>query len=68
MFTFLLFDFFTVNELYMDIYIQRDISRALGWLKGDFYWPGPEMSAGSNLPGPFLFSPIPTSDFWRGYL
>ncbi len=55
LFSFLIFDLFTANELNMDIYIQRDIQRALGWLQGKFYWPGPEMSAGSNLPGPFFY-------------
>ena len=34
---------------------ERDISRAKDWLNGSFYWPGPEMSGGSNLPGPFFY-------------
>ena len=37
------------------VYSERDISRAIGWLKGHFYWPGPEMIAGDNLPGPFFY-------------
>ncbi|MDE0092358.1 MAG: glycosyltransferase family 39 protein, partial [Oligoflexia bacterium] len=37
------------------VFSERDISRAIGWLKGHFYWPGPEMSGGNNLPGPFFY-------------
>ena len=37
------------------IFSERDISRAVGWLEGNFYWPGPEMSSGNNLPGPFFY-------------
>ena len=37
------------------IFSERDISRADSWLKGDFYWLGPEMSGGNNLPGPFFY-------------
>ena len=36
-------------------FTERDISRAKAWLNGSFYWPGPEMSGGSNLPGPFFY-------------
>ena len=52
------FFFFYVHSLYYtswDIWTARDISRALGWLKGDFHWPGPELSGGNNLPGPFFY-------------
>ena len=37
------------------VFSERDISRAGGWLEGRFYWPGPEMSGGNNLPGPFFY-------------
>ena len=37
------------------IFSERDISRAIDWLNGNFYWPGPEMSGGNNLPGPFFY-------------
>ena len=37
------------------IFSERDISRARGWLEGNFYWPGPEMTGGNNLPGPFFY-------------
>ena len=48
--------YFQIGEhLYMDIFTQRDISRAMGWLKGQFYWHGPEMTQGNNLPGPFFY-------------
>ena len=43
------------DNLYLEIFTDRDIKRALGWLKGDFYLPGPEMYAGSWLPGPFFY-------------
>ena len=52
---FLIFRFQTNEYLYIDIFTQRDILRALGWLKGNFHWPGPEMSSGGNLPGPFFY-------------
>lgn len=53
---FLLFYFqINVDGIFFDIYIERDLQRALGWLKGEFYWPGPETSYGSNLPGPFFY-------------
>ena len=39
----------------LDIFTNRDILRALGWLNGVPHWPGPEMSAGGNLPGPFFY-------------
>ncbi len=39
----------------LDIYTQRDIQRAFDWLHGKPYWPGPEMSTGGNLPGPFFY-------------
>ena len=59
-FFFLVFSLFyittyTYDNLYLDIFTERDIRRALGWLKGDFYLPGPEMYAGSWLPGPFFY-------------
>ena len=37
------------------VFSERDISRAVAWLNGNFYWPGPEMSGGNNLPGPFFY-------------
>ena len=37
------------------VFSERDISRAVGWLEGHFFWPGPEMSGGNNLPGPFFY-------------
>ena len=37
------------------VFSERDISRAKGWLEGNFHWPGPEMSGGNNLPGPFFY-------------
>ena len=37
------------------VFSERDISRAKAWLEGSFYWPGPELSGGSNLPGPFFY-------------
>ncbi|MCZ0933129.1 MAG: glycosyltransferase family 39 protein, partial [Oligoflexia bacterium] len=37
------------------VFSERDISRASDWLNGQFYWPGPEMSGGNNLPGPFFY-------------
>ena len=52
------FLFFYVDSLYdisWDIWTSRDISRALGWLEGHFHWPGPELSGGNNLPGPFFY-------------
>ena len=54
-FAFLLFHFSVKNALYLDIFTSRDILRAIGWLEGKPYWPGPEMSAGNNLPGPFFY-------------
>lgn len=46
--------------------IELDIFRALNWLNDAFYWPGTEMSAGGNLPGPFfcflLFPPLQPGD------
>ena len=46
---------YTYENLYIDVFTARDIRRALGWLNGDFYWPGPEMFSGSSLPGPFFY-------------
>ena len=37
------------------IFTQRDIQRAIDWFNGKVYWPGPEMSSGGNLPGPFFY-------------
>ena len=53
--TFLLFYLFTKHNVSWDIFITRDIFRAQGWLNGQFYWPGPEMSGGQNLPGPLFY-------------
>ena len=47
--------FYIDNDFVSTVFSERDISRAGGWLEGRFYWPGPEMSAGSNLPGPFFY-------------
>ena len=52
------FLFFYVHARYdirWDIWTARDIARALGWLEGRFHWPGPELSGGNNLPGPFFY-------------
>ena len=54
-FVFLFFYLYTKHTVYWDIFTSRDIHRALGWLNGQFYWPGPEMSGGNNLPGPFFY-------------
>ena len=54
----LMFFFFymKINEyIFFDIFTQRDIQRAFDWLNGHPYWPGPEMSTGDNLPGPFFY-------------
>ena len=58
MFFLLAFLFFYLHieeKLYWDIFSTRDLQRALAWMKGQFHWPGPEMSAGNNLPGPFFY-------------
>ena len=52
---FLIFYLYIQNNVYWDIFTSRDILRAQGWLKGQFFWPGPEMSGGNNLPGPFFY-------------
>ena len=52
---FLIFYLYIQNNVYWDIFTSRDILRAQGWLKGQFFWPGPEMSGGTNLPGPFFY-------------
>ena len=54
-FCFLVFYTYSRNFVYWDIFTTRDIMRAQAWLRGEFYWPGPEMSGGSNLPGPFFY-------------
>ena len=53
--SFFIFYFGTKHSIYWDIYTLRDLHRAVDWLKGQVYWPGPEMSAGNNLPGPFFY-------------
>ena len=53
--SFLFFYLFTKHSIYWDIFTARDIQRALGWLEGRIHWPGPEMSGGNNLPGPFFY-------------
>lgn len=53
-FVFLIFYFFRDYTIF-DIYTERDIQRSLNWLKGEFYWPGPEMTSGNNLPGPLFY-------------
>ena len=52
---FLFFYLQTEQKLYWDIFSTRDLQRALAWTKGQFHWPGPEMTAGGNLPGPFFY-------------
>ncbi|MCZ0933132.1 MAG: hypothetical protein OXJ52_08275 [Oligoflexia bacterium] len=47
--------FYIGCSFYWSVFSERDISRAEGWLNGQFYWPGPEMSGGNNLPGPFFY-------------
>ena len=44
-----------IVHLEFSIFTNRDLGRAWGWLNGEFYWPGPEMSGGGNLPGPFFY-------------
>ena len=53
--TFFLFYSYTKHFIYWDIFTFRDIHRSLGWLEGRFHWPGPDMSSGNNLPGPFFY-------------
>ena len=43
------------KTVFLDVFTQRDIQRALNWFHGNPYWPGPEMSTGGNLPGPFFY-------------
>ena len=43
------------NFFYWDIFSARDVLRASAWLGGQFHWPGPELSGGNNLPGPFFY-------------
>ena len=52
---FFIFYLGTKHSIYWDIYTLRDLHRAVDWLKGQFYWPGPEMTAGNNLPGPLFY-------------
>ena len=54
-FVFLLVYLSTKQYLAFDIFTSRDIHRAFEWLGGHFYWPGPEMAEGNNLPGPFFY-------------
>ena len=59
-FFFLVFSLFyiatyTYENLYIDVFSERDIQRALGWLNGNFYLPGPEMYPKGSLPGPLLY-------------
>ena len=50
------FFYIKINEhIFLDVFTQRDIQRAFNWLNGHPYWPGPEMSTGGNLPGPFFY-------------
>ena len=54
-FALLLIVFYTGRSTLLAVFSERDIARAVGWLNGSFYWPGPEMSGGNNLPGPFFY-------------
>ncbi|MES2962609.1 MAG: hypothetical protein V4760_01880 [Bdellovibrionota bacterium] len=36
-------------------YQARDLNRALDLFQGHFTWPGPELSGGGRLPGPFYY-------------
>ena len=54
-FTLLLFYLYTKYFFTWDIFTSRDLMRAQDWLNGRFHWPGPEMSGGNNLPGPFFY-------------
>ncbi|MCY4513104.1 MAG: hypothetical protein OXB86_05395 [Bdellovibrionales bacterium] len=54
-FALLLFYLYTKHFLGWDIFTSRDLMRAQDWLNGRFHWPGPEMSGGNNLPGPFFY-------------
>lgn len=53
--TFLFFYVHSLYDLSWDIWTARDIQRAVGWFEGRFHWPGPEMTGGNNLPGPFFY-------------
>ena len=53
--TFLFFYLYAKRWIYLDIFTFRDIQRALGWLEGNPYWLGAEMSGGNHLPGPFFY-------------
>ena len=55
LFVFFVFYLQVEQKLYWDIFSARDLQRAMGWMKGQFYWPGPEMTAGNNLPGPLFY-------------
>ncbi|MDE0091826.1 MAG: hypothetical protein OXN83_00905, partial [Oligoflexia bacterium] len=54
-FVFLIFYLFRADYTSFDIYTERDIQRAMGWLAGKWHWPGPEMTTGSSLPGPLFY-------------
>ena len=44
------------ENIYLDFSTEFEIRRALDWLNGDFYWPGPEITFGHYpLPGPFFY-------------
>ena len=43
------------DNLYLNVYTERDIRTALNWLKGNFYLPEPEMHPKGSLPGPFFY-------------
>ena len=54
---------YTYENIYLDFSTEFEIRKALDWLNGKFYWPGPEITYGHYpLPGPFayflLFPPL----------
>ena len=63
---FLVFYIYSKYFIHWDIFTARDIMRAQAWLRGEFYWPGPEMSGGSNLPGPFFYFLLFPPLLWGG--
>ena len=46
---------YTYENLYLNIYTERDIKKALSWLKGDFHLLGPAMHPKGSVPGPFFY-------------
>ena len=55
LFVFLIFYFYSERFIFWTIFTQKGILRSIGWLEGQPYWPGPEMTIGGSLPGPFFY-------------